>query len=109
MADEERLTVADRRKYLRRMAVRYRKAGRAERGQLLTEMEAVTGMHRKSLIRLLNAPTLARKARKKGRGHTYGPGVARVAYSVIGSVAEAATAPSYGNATGGELCRTRSR
>ena len=35
-------------------------AGRAEQGGLLTEMEAVTGMHRKSLLRLLHAPSLER-------------------------------------------------
>lgn len=38
---------------------------------MLEEMEAVTELHRKSLIRLINGE-LARKVRKKQRGRTYG-------------------------------------
>ncbi len=36
--------------YLRRMKKRYVKANRKERSRLLDEMEAYTGLHRKSLI-----------------------------------------------------------
>ena len=44
---------------------------KSERGQLLDEMQEVTGKHRKSLIRLINGE-LARKKRKRERGCTYG-------------------------------------
>jgi len=50
----------------------YAKVERTEQSRMLTEMEQVTGLHRKSLLRLLHAPTLERKKREKGRGHTYG-------------------------------------
>ena len=74
MTAEEKMTVDERRKYLRTMKKRYVKAGRKKRGQLLDEMEAVTGMHRKSLLRLMNG-SLERKRRCRQRGCTYGPQV----------------------------------
>lgn len=74
MTAEEKMTVDERRKYLRTMKKRYVKAGRKKRGQLLDEMEAVTGMHRKSLLRLMNG-SLERKPRCRQRGSTYGPQV----------------------------------
>jgi hypothetical protein len=51
--DSTKMTIAERQKYLERMLGRYLHADRAGRGRLLDEMEAVTGMHRKSLVRLL--------------------------------------------------------
>jgi hypothetical protein len=60
------------------MAVRYQKASRTERSQLLTEMEQVTTLHRKHLIRLLNGETLERKKRRTPRSRTYGLEVERV-------------------------------
>jgi hypothetical protein len=69
---EEMLTIDERRKYLKRMQPRYQRSDRVGRGALLTEMEAVTGPHRKSLTRLLRAPTLARQPRRRQRGRTYG-------------------------------------
>lgn len=42
-------------------------AGRSERGRLLTEIVAVTGLHRKSVLRLLHGRTSDRVP-KKGRG-----------------------------------------
>jgi hypothetical protein len=86
MEGEEGLSVDERRRYLKRMVGRYRKADRAGRGALLSEMEAVTGLHRKSLIRLLNAPTLERQVRRKGRGRTYGSEVAAVVRRVWDSL-----------------------
>jgi hypothetical protein len=71
MSTEEKMNINERRKYLRRMRSRYTKAGRKERGRLLDEMEAMTEMHRKSLIRLINGE-LERKRRRKQRGKTYG-------------------------------------
>ena len=52
---EVMLTIDERRKYLRRVQPRYLAADRAGRGALLTEMAQVTGLHRKSLTRLLAA------------------------------------------------------
>ena len=72
MLAEERMTVDERRKYLCRMQKRYGSGDRQGRGKLLDEMEQVLGMHRKSLIRLLNAPTLSRQPRGKQRGREYG-------------------------------------
>jgi len=53
MSTEDKMTIAERRKYLRRMEERYRQADRKERRWLLDEMEAGTELHRKSLIRPL--------------------------------------------------------
>ena len=70
MTTEDRMTIEERYKYLRRMKTRYVKAGRKERGRLLDEMEAVTGLHRKSLIRLLQGE-LTRRTRRRERSKTY--------------------------------------
>ncbi len=74
MSTEDKMTIDERRKYLRRMQQRYLQADRKERGRLLDEMEAVTELHRKSLIRLLRSD-LARRPRRRQRGRTYGPEV----------------------------------
>jgi hypothetical protein len=78
MPTEDEMTVTERRKYLKRMKPLYAKAERSEQSRMLTEMEQVTGLHRKSLLRLLHAPTLERKKREKGRGRTYGLAVEQV-------------------------------
>ena len=70
MTTEEEMTIDERRKYLRKMKSRYAKARRKERCQLLSEMEAVTGLHRKSLTRLMRS-SLERKPRSRERGKTY--------------------------------------
>jgi hypothetical protein len=72
MSTQDKMTIDERWKYLRTMKKRYVKAGQKERAHLLDEMEAVTGLHRKSLIRLMN-DSLERKPRRKQRGRTYGP------------------------------------
>jgi hypothetical protein len=74
MPTEERMTINERCKYLKRMKPRFERADRVRRGLLLNEMEAVTGLHRKSLIRLL-ATDLKRKRRQVQRGRHYGPAV----------------------------------
>jgi len=74
MSTEEKMTIDERWKYLRIMKKRYVKAGRKEKEQLLDEMEAVTGLHRKSLVRLMNS-NMERRPRSKERGETYGPDV----------------------------------
>jgi hypothetical protein len=53
------------------MEKRYVKADKKEQGRLLDEMEKVTGMHRKSLIRRMNNG-LVRKPRSTERRETYG-------------------------------------
>jgi len=70
MSSDDKMSIEERRKYLRRMKKRYAQATRKERGELLDEMEAVSELHRKSLIRLMNG-SLERKPRRKQRGRTY--------------------------------------
>ncbi len=74
-ADDE-MTVDERRKYLNLMLRRYLTADRAGRGELLTEMEQVTNLHRKGLIRLMHQDSLDRQPRQVQRGRVYGPEVA---------------------------------
>jgi hypothetical protein len=76
MAADDEMTIDERRKYLRQMQKRYRKASRKGQKELLDEMEAVTHFHRKSLTRLMNGD-LARKPRSRQRGRTYGIEVVR--------------------------------
>jgi hypothetical protein len=75
LADWE-MSVDERRKYLKCMAGRYVAADKEGRGELLSEMEAVTKLHRKSLIRLLGQQSLDRQRRQQQRGREYGPEVA---------------------------------
>lgn len=72
MSETDEMNIDERRKYLHKMRVRYWQAkDKTERGKLLDETQEVTGLHRKSLLRLLHGE-LARKSRKKQRGKTYG-------------------------------------
>lgn len=71
VAAGEMLTIDELRKYLKRQWARYRRADRAGRSQLLSEMEYVTGLHRKSLVRLLAAPTLELQPERGQRGRSY--------------------------------------
>lgn len=72
MLDVPSMTISERRKYLARMLPRYLIADRPQQSHLLTEMQTVTGLHRKSLLRLLNASSLARVPRSRQRARTYG-------------------------------------
>lgn len=74
MATDETMNIDERYKYLRLQQTRYQQANRATKTQILDEMEAVTGQHRKSLIRRLSKP-LTRQARTRERGVEYGPEV----------------------------------
>jgi hypothetical protein len=78
MLKERQMNVNERRKYVKVMKPRYMKATKAERSCLLGEMEQVTGMHRKSLTRLLNASTLERKKRRSQRQRSYGSEVEQI-------------------------------
>ena len=60
---------------------RYGAAGRAEKGRILDEFCATTGMHRKAAIRLLNRKT-GPAAVRKGRPRRYGPEAAQALVSI---------------------------
>ena len=74
MSIDERMSLDERRKYLRIRQKRYVSENRVGKSQLLDEMEQVTGHHRKYLIELM-AGDLERKRRRKQRDRTYGPEV----------------------------------
>jgi len=74
MPAELRMTIDERRTYLRIMQPSYHKADRRERGQLLAHMEVATSLDRKTLIRLLQT-NLERHPRQKKRRRIYGPDV----------------------------------
>jgi transposase InsO family protein len=74
MATVETMSIEERYKYLRLMQPRYRQADRETKRRLLDEMEAFTGLHRKSLIRRLKGQ-LTREARTREREVSYGPEV----------------------------------
>src|SRR5437868_8120418 len=78
MPTSDEMTIDERRKYVKLMAARYRKAKRKERSELLSEMEQVSKLHGKHLIRLLNSESLERKKRSAPRSRTYGLEVERV-------------------------------
>src|SRR5258708_24474254 len=82
MPTKDEMTIDERRKYVNLMAERYRQAKRSERSALLSEMEQVSKLHRKHLIRLLNGKSLARKKRRTPRSRTYGVEVERVVLRV---------------------------
>ena len=72
MTAEEMLTIDERRTYLERRWPRYRQADRAGHGALQTELEQVTGGHRKSLVRLPNDASLERQPRRQQRAGDMG-------------------------------------
>src|SRR5690349_24882556 len=77
---EEPVTRASLREYAAVQRERYRQATRAEKRQLLDEVVAVTGMHRKAAIRLLRrAPRPRAMPGPGGRPREYGPAVATAA------------------------------
>jgi len=70
--------VDERIKYLRIMRHRYLSADRKGKSALLTEMQRITGLHRKYLIVRMNSPDLCRHRRNRERSRTYGPDVEHV-------------------------------
>jgi hypothetical protein len=72
MQDDTQMTITERRKYIGLMRALYLLADRSGRGHLLDELELITGMHRKSLLRWLHTSDLARRPRAQQRGKTYG-------------------------------------
>jgi hypothetical protein len=73
--DAERMTVDERRKCLKRMQRRYLAATREEWSRRLDEVAELTGLHRKSVVRLLKGPSLDRQPRRQQRGREYGAAV----------------------------------
>lgn len=82
MPSDDEMTIEERRKYLMRMKPRYVAAKRGERGNLLSEMEQVTGLHRKSLTRLLHQKSLVRQPRQTPRSRQYSSGTEQVIVQV---------------------------
>jgi len=86
MAETDPMTIDERRKYLHKVRLRYWVVQtKKERSRLLDEAQAITGLHRKSLIRLLKGE-LARKRRTRQRGKTYGPEVDNAIYTIARSL-----------------------
>lgn len=73
------MTRASLREYAAVQRERYQQASRSAKHQLLDEMVAVTGMHRKAAIRLLRRPPRAAASPRPGRPRRYGAEVAAVA------------------------------
>lgn len=71
MPDTDEMTITERYKYLRKQQREYRKSNRRRRGELLNEMERITGLERKYLIGLMHG-VIKRRARTVQRGCTYG-------------------------------------
>lgn len=86
MSETEPMNVNERRKYLHKMRIRYWQAQEKKtKSALLDEMAAVTGLHRKSLIRLIKGD-LARRPRRKQRGKTYGVEVQQAVETIAQSL-----------------------
>jgi len=75
MPARKKMSSRARREYLGLMQERYQPASRQERSQLLDEMVRVTGLDRKTIIRLMKKYNLSRRPRSRDRGPTYGPQV----------------------------------
>ena len=75
MVETDPMTINERRKYIHKIWGRYRDSSKQEKSLLLDEAAQITGLHRKSILRILNGH-LSRKPRTKNRGKAYGPTVA---------------------------------
>jgi hypothetical protein len=86
MSETEAMSVNERRKYLHKMRIRYWQAtSKSAKSALLDEMQSVTSLHRKSVIRLITGD-LARKPRRQQRGRTYGAEVKGVVEKIAHSL-----------------------
>jgi hypothetical protein len=101
------------REYLAAQRVRYDRAARPERSALLNEIVAVTGYHRKAVIRHLRHSRPPRPgARPVGRPRRYGPAIAAAAtvlWEAAGQIGAKRLHPFVGElldrlTTCGELC-----
>ena len=71
MSIDDKTTIDERRCYQRKVQSRYLRATHRERGRFLDELQAITELDRKTLIRLIKT-SLERKPRRKQRDKTYG-------------------------------------
>ena len=76
MVVREKITAGERLKYLRLMHARYGEANGSERGRLLGEMVAMTGLNRKYVCHLLSKDGPIRRARQHQGGSKCGLRVA---------------------------------
>ncbi len=83
------MSPASRREYIRAISQRYRTAARLAKQQILTEVCATTGYHRKAAIRVLNRPPDAQPRRRQRRAPTYGA----QAIAILTAIWEAAGYP----------------
>jgi hypothetical protein len=58
--------------YTEAIRLRYRRASRMEKGKILDEFAKTTGLHRKSVIRILHRPTRGGGGKRRGRPREYG-------------------------------------
>jgi len=72
MPEDEQMTIDERYKYLRMCQTRYRMLDRVGRSRLLNEMEDITGLDRKTLIRHMRRRKIERRKRGRQRGRAYG-------------------------------------
>jgi len=79
------MNINERRKYLKIQQERYLKASRKERGHLLDDMVAITGLNRKHIIHLLST-NLERQVRQTERKPSYGQEVEEVLLVVAESL-----------------------
>jgi hypothetical protein len=75
MPHQDKMTIDERYKYLRIKHEAYTRARRKERSRMLDEMEQVTGLDRKTLIRHMHKHGIERKVRRRQRGRSYGAAV----------------------------------
>jgi len=71
MVTEDYMDIDERFAYLRRLKTSYDRASRSEKQVLLDVAAQQTGLHRKSLIRLLGKRVIARRARTRQRRRQY--------------------------------------
>ena len=72
------------REYLSRQRERYQRLRRSERTRLVTEIVAVTGYHRKAVLRCLRAIPRRRAGRRPvGNRPAHGPSVFEIRHAII--------------------------
>lgn len=82
------MSPTSKREYLRAISQRYRTAPRRAKPQILSEVCATTGYHRKAVIRVLNRPPAAQPRPRRRRAPTYGAqtiGVLAAIWAAAGS------------------------
>ena len=71
MSEKDKRTIDERRKYLHKMTIKYRDSPKPAKTKMRDDMEHVTGLHRKSIIKILKG-RLSRQKRSRKRGPTHG-------------------------------------